>query len=182
MRKGKNEETEIRSSLLNYIKNDPGVTFSRLKITFKMETSTLRYHLEHLEKRERIVKRKMEGRRCYFTPDHTISPDGTSYDPSRMTREQSRVLSEIRGNPGIIWRDLLISTGLNRKDLSSVIKCLREFELIFSYRNGGQVHFRFASREQIRKRVHRLLMIRLVKGEIDESTFLFLEGELNNSS
>lgn len=182
MRKVKSEETEIRCSLLNYIKKDSGVAFPRLKIIFKMEPSTLRYHLEHLERRGRIVKKKIDGKRCYFTPDHTISSDGTSYDPSLMTEEEVKVLSEIKRDPGIIWRDLLISTGMSRKDLSSAVKNLREFELIFSYKNGGHVHFRFASIDQIRKRVHRLLMIRLAKGEIDESTFLFLEGELNNRS
>ncbi len=182
MRKGKNEETEIRSSLLDHIYHDPGVAFPRLRTIFKMEPSTLRYHLEHLERRGRIVKKKIDGKRCYFTPDHIISSDGTSYDPSLMTKEQAKVLSEIKRDPGIIWRDLLISTGLNRKDLSSVIKDLREFELIFSYKNGGHVHFRLASMDQIRKRVHRLLMVRLAKGEMDESTFLFLEGELCNRS
>ena len=61
-------ENKIRRMIYNLIVNYPGVPFNKLIDIFELTESNLRYHLNYLEKNDKI-KSGLEGGMRYYYPN-----------------------------------------------------------------------------------------------------------------
>jgi predicted transcriptional regulator len=169
--------------IFNHIFNYPGVSFNVLKNIFELTDGGLRYHLDYLEKHEKINSELAKGARCYYPSDNgfSISTSQKSYGISglhRLTSQQERILDVIRHHPGIHQKDLIFKTKLTRFQVSKNLHKLQGLNLIKKNRTEGQVCYEYVPDDELKYKLMKRLVIKLLKGEIDEAAFLELKRKL----
>lgn len=162
---------QTRDELLSYIMDRPGVSFSRLMNSLKLNEGTLRYHLNYLEKKELIRSRKEGRRRLYF---YSLSESSIEGGNEILGRYHKRVLTIIRRSPGIGFKDIMGSLDLAKKEVKSILKTLEREHLVWSVENRNGLGFEVVTREKLIKEMLYDLLERFLKGEIDQTTFLRL--------
>lgn len=170
-----------RRMLLNYIQTHPGVPFGRLKDIFDLTDGTLRYHLGYLEKKGE-VKSKFKGGKKIFFPTKMAAASARVKGRSGTSRNQSRMISVIKREPGITKRELYQATNISKRELDRELRKLRDRGVIRRVQEDGYQGFELASEKDMQKEVFKLLVIKLIRREIDEETFNYLKEELENSS
>ena len=172
---------EIRNMLHKHILDYPGVSFQLLKGVFNMSEGNLRYHLNMLEKEEKVRSKIVERERCFFPYDLRDMLGSKGIDPDSLSREESRILRLLRSRKLLSFKELVEGTGLSRKEVSSALRSLKRNSLIVSNSVGDMKIYQLATRKVLAKRMERILLIKLARGEIDEDTFLMLEKELKKN-
>ncbi|AIF70315.1 hypothetical protein PAP_09700 [Palaeococcus pacificus DY20341] len=128
--------TSTREHILQYIKENPGITFRRLVEDLNLGIGTVQYHLSVLEKENLIISKKIGGKRYIFPKEFE-----KEYEPlirAISTSTQRKIL-------------LLLSEGKkNQSEIASLLKLsqatvnyhmnqLEELNLIKKNRRGRQV-------------------------------------------
>jgi predicted transcriptional regulator len=169
-----------RKMIYNYIQEHPGTSFATLRSMFDLTDGTLRYHLGYLEKTGKVNTRHKLGKRVFFPTD--ISGPGYDHpavERDRLNRAQKRIVEVVKGDPGITERELYDASNLTKKALGEQLKILRNMGLIVKDPEDGG--YEYVSRSALKQEVFKLLVIKLIRHEIDEETFHMLKDELEMS-
>lgn len=166
---GPSTEKNKRELILNYISENPGATFRHLEEFFGYSRSTLRYHLDHLERRNRI-RRTREGGNVRF---HRVGSPAEGYGDLKGT--QKRLFRIILGEPGIGLDRIIELSPASKERTRRALRSLMVKDLVVEY---GDRSYRVIDRDEIRKRIYIRLVKDLVSGRIDEATFLELTSDL----
>jgi predicted transcriptional regulator len=177
-------KNETRKLIYNHIKSHPGVSFNILKSVLKINESTLRYHLNYLERSDKISLGSENGRRYYFPyPGKTYvipkAEEPNSLSPYKLSSTQEKIILAIQRNPKINQKDLVNITKINRITLSKNLKQLMDMCLVRKIPNGNSVNYEFLENKQLRYEILKRLIRKLLNNEIDEETFLRLKRELD---
>jgi len=171
---------QTRKMLTDYILENPGVTIKVIAQALKVTPGTLRYHLDHLIKEERVISKREFGRKRYFpylTPSANKLPNSRD---TRITRNHSRVLSLIDSNPGITRSALKEKLNITSKGLSYILDRMKDSYLIREERTGeGPCYYRLSKDELYRESIL-VLSKKLVEGDIDEPTFIALRKDVKD--
>jgi predicted transcriptional regulator len=131
-----------RGRLYEYIKLNPGVTFTALKSELELGNGTLTYHLRTLE-REELIKSTKEGRnRCfYITGTKVQGPGGIKDDIlGALKGVDKKIYALIADTPGIsqmeIFKNLRTETNLAQRTISNHIKMMERRGIITLKRDG----------------------------------------------
>jgi predicted transcriptional regulator len=131
-----------RGRLYEYIKLNPGVTFTALKSELELGNGTLTYHLRTLE-REELIKSSKEGRnRCfYITGTKVQGPGGIKDDIlGALKGVDKKIYALIADSPGIsqmeIFKNLRMETNLAQRTISNHIKMMERRGIITLKRDG----------------------------------------------
>jgi len=168
-----------RRMLFNYIKSHPGVTFGKLREVYDLTDGNLRYHLGYLEKK-RMVKAKYKGGKKVFYPEGMSGAGIEHPGEGALNREQRRILKVVKQYPGITRKEISQITNLGRSKLDSNLKRLRDQGIIRRYEEDGVVLYEYTSKKDLKREMFKLLVIKLIRDEIDEETFNVLKDELEN--
>lgn len=166
-------EHHTRQIIYNYILSRPGVSLVKIKHFFNMNESTLKYHLNYLERSKKIFSKRKSGHRCFYCIDRSksdLSPFPQS-DPQTLTKIQHRLLNLVQNTPGITNKELINITKLNRKKISYNLKRLCDLKLIWQVRNDGIIGYEYITKEKLRDEIFNQLVLELLANEIDEETF-----------
>jgi predicted transcriptional regulator len=170
-------ENEKRRMIYNHISAYPGVSFNVLKNIFELSDGALRYHLNYLEKNNKINCGVDKGTRCYYPSENVgkvqMKP-GEAVEIQRLTPLEERILDSVKYYPGITQKELANRTKLTRFQVSKNIKSLESMNLINKYHSERNVCYEFVPDEELKFKIIKRLVIRLLKNEIDEETFLKL--------
>jgi predicted transcriptional regulator len=170
--------------IYNHIRTNPGVSFIILKRLFNMNDSTLRYHLNYLEKNKKISFGFETGKRNYYPHMNNsqttnnpsdIKPNGTF----ELSGTQENIITTIKKYPGINQKELVNRTGINRLTINRNLKRLVQLCLVRQIPNGNKVNYEYIENEQLRYEILKRLLIKLLKKEIDEETFIDLKRKLD---
>jgi predicted transcriptional regulator len=165
--------------LITHITTYPGVTFKTLKKVFVIPDSTLRYHLNYLEKKGEIKTKLESNQRCYYPVDSLVLDKNADMESTtrakKLTKLQERIIFVIKGNPWISQKDLATKTKLKRFILKYYLKRLIEFGIVQRKKIGREVCYRYISEKELRKKVLRRLILKVLNNEIDEHTFIELK-------
>ena len=177
-------ENETRKLIYDHIMAHPGVSFIILKSVFKLNDSTLRYHLNYLERSEKISFGIEKGSRYYYPHlggRHIIQKaEGTNtLTAYELTITQEKIISTIKRYPKINQKELVKLTRINRITLSNNLKKLMSLCLIRKVPNGNKVQYEYLENKQLRYEILKHLIKRLLSNELDEDTFLKLKRELD---
>lgn len=162
--------------LYSHIVEYPGVLFSTLKKIYDLNDSTLRYHLNYLERAQRISHNIENGKLHYYP--YTYSRDA-QIKTQELTTHQEHILDAIKQSPGINQTELMTKTSLERHILTYNISKLIEFGLVRKDNHEKNVCYEFIPDELLQYEMLKVLTIKLVNNEIDEQTFLRLKNKLN---
>lgn len=174
-------DNEIRKMIYNHIIAYPGVSYFTLKKVFDLADGTLRYHLNYLERSEKISFGLEKGKRYYYPNHGEILANNRISDNSKLfelTSRQERLLGTIKRYPGITQKELVNKTGMNRLTIINNLKKLIALDLIRKTPNGNNVYYEFITNEQLRYEILKKLVIKLLKKEITEEKFLKLKRKL----
>ena len=169
-----------RRMVYNYISSHPGVSFQRIRKVLDLNSSTLRYHLQYLEKAGKIVL-EMEGGKKFYYP-RGLGSDSQGTESSELSKKERRVLESIKKNPGISKRGLSNYTNLNGSTVSKCIRTLRDKKLIWKVREGRSTGYEHISKEKLKQEMLKLLIDRFLNNEISKERFLALKEELEKDS
>ena len=174
-------EHNTRKTIYNHIAEYPGVTFSTLKSFYDISESTLRYHLKYLERGEQISPRLESGQLHYY-PNITINSisniSGVNPNRSNLTPHQERILITIKQNPGINQTELMEKTSFKRHVLTYNISKLIDMGRVRKFNHVRNVCYEYITNELLESEMLKVLVIKLLNNEIDESSFLMLKDRL----
>jgi len=174
------EKNKTRRMIFNHILQYPGVEYSILKRVINIPESTLRYHLQYLEKHNKILNRHQQGKRCFF-PSTDVSLSEKEPFIDQTIRNQSSVLKIIKRSPGITQKELIQSTRLKRSTISSIVNRLNSQQLIRCVRQGKNTTYYHVNEKDQKQELLRKLVVKLVNNEIDENTFNMLKNYLEEA-
>ena len=118
----------VRLRLSQLVAANPGIHFKELRRQSGLANGVLIHHLGKLEK-SGLVSAKDAGRyRCYFPP-HTGIVNGLALAAVKADGAQ-KVLSALRGRPGLGLRELTTSTGLVRSTVQYHLQRLQDAGLV----------------------------------------------------
>lgn len=173
-------ENRTRKMIFNHISTHPGVSFSIIKKVFDLTESTLRYHLNYLESHKEIKSNIVGKNKCYYLNQNYIFNPRIDTEPSayRLNRNQELLISAIQHHPGITQKELLFKTGLKRITLAQNIRKLLDYGVVRKEPNGRFICYYYISDKELREKILKRLITKLLNDEIDEKTFLALKRKL----
>jgi predicted transcriptional regulator len=174
-------ENKIRKMIFTHILEYPGVSFSTLKKVYDLNDSTLRYHLNYLERAEKIRSQKENGKLHYYPyqSNQEISNHG-NINPKiqNLTTHQKQILNTIKQYPGINQTELITKTSLQRHILTYNISQLINMGIVRKFNNERNVCYEYITDDTLKYEMLKVLVIKLLNNEIDEQTFLKLKSKL----
>lgn len=179
MKRERESVNPTREALERYIIENPGSSFNRIMMVFKMNAGTLRYHLEYLEGAKRIKMVKKGSNRCYF-PDYLASFLSCGTDGKQLSTMEKRIASVISRNPGISRKELLSSVDIRRHDLTQIIRKLKEKNVIWENDSDHEATYEPVTKEKLIGEVMAVLIEKLLDNEIDFETFRAIKDKLGS--
>ncbi len=177
-------EHRSRKLIFNFISSNPGVSFGAIRGFLDINESTLKYHLNYLEKNNRIYSKHQGRQRCYYSKQRNITEIYTSTNerPSltNLTETQKLLVNLILKNPGINQKKLRKITKLNKKSISYNIKRLGEQKIIWVVKCDGKVGYEYVTHDKLREEMLNQLVLKLLYNEIDEQTYHKIMKKLKN--
>lgn len=174
-------ENYIRKLIHTHIVEYPGVSFSTLKKFYDLNDSTLRYHLNYLERAQRISS-NLESGKLHYYPYNSMSPgsnpSNTNLQIHELTSHQEHILNVIKHNPGINQTELIAKTNLKRHILSYNISQLIDKCLVRKTKHEKNVCYEYIPDELLQHEMLKVLAIKFLNNEIDEQTYLRLRSKL----
>ena len=171
---------DIRGLILEHIREHPGISFQVLRSAFKIPSGTLRYHLDHLVKKRKIVQEKVRNQRHYFSYLRWKFPQCP--DNISLSGSQESILDLILENPGIGRKEILARSRSDRTALTNDLKQLRKHRLIKKISAEGRSDgYRAITRDDLKSDMFRILVRKYVDNEIDRETFFDMMKELEIS-
>jgi predicted transcriptional regulator len=172
-------EHRTRKQVFNYIQSYPGVSFGSIQRFFDVNESTLKYHLNYLERSNKIYSKREGKRRCYFCENHSGEhPENQNgVDLNVLNKNQKMILNLVHKHPGVTKKELLTKTKLNRNTLSYNLQVLVDRHVIWQV-GEFEMGYEYITPEKLQQEMYNRLLMRLLKDEIDEDTFLKIKKKL----
>ena len=174
-------ENQIRKTIYSHIVEYPGVSFSTLKRVYDLNDGTLRYHLNYLERAQKIAS-KLENGKLHYYPYAQSTIDSklasTNLKSRELTPHQELILNAIKRYPGINQTELIAKTSLKRHILTYNVSHLIDLGMIKKNNHVRNVCYEYIPDELLQYEMLKMLTIKFLNNEIDEQTFLKLRSRL----
>lgn len=167
--------SKTRKILYEYIRDNPGTTFQVLKNIFRLSEGGLRYHLQYLERRNKILTKKNGkesgyfpccGRRLRLAFDAKLSPD------------QERILEIIMDHPGIPLKELKERSGMVSQSFIYTMRKLKQSKIIWKTKTDKGIGYEVVTRERLVDEMFLSLMKKFTNGEISRDEMMDLIAKL----
>jgi predicted transcriptional regulator len=176
-------ENKIRRMIFNLIVEYPGVSFNVIKNIFELTESGIRYHLNYLEKNNKISSSMERGIKCYQPHPASVSiPISTKevFGSHKLPPHQELILTTIMRYPGINQKDLIKRTGINRFKINRDIRSLKSLNLIKNTRQHNITCYEYIPDVELKFKILKGFMVKYLNSEIDEETFFRLIKRLGD--
>jgi predicted transcriptional regulator len=170
-------ENKFRRMLYNHIISYPGVSFNTLKNIYELTESGLRYHLNYLEKNNKISSSVERGIRCYFPhPTSVMIPKNAKnvLESQKLPPHQELILTTIMRYPGISQKELIKRTGIKQFKLSRDIRTLSRLNLIKNTKRQNTSCYEYIPNIEMKFQIIKGFIVKYIKAEIDEETLIRL--------
>jgi DNA-binding MarR family transcriptional regulator len=121
-------KNDLRKRILDLIKAEPGIYFSKIRDAVNVDSNTLIWHLKMLEKFDFVRVEKFGNSTVFFDKflDKTLDP----FYYYIHKEDSTDIFKQIATNPGLSFQDLLHVLNLPRTTLVRKLKALIEIGLL----------------------------------------------------
>jgi len=119
--------------IFKLIVNYPGVSFNKILDIFELTDSNLRYHLNYLEKNNKISSVLESAIRCYYPHPSSVKLLNNRQDnleSYKLTTEQEHLLKIIKNYPKINQKDLIKRSKMKHATAIRNLNSLKNMKLI----------------------------------------------------
>ena len=174
------KDHKTRLLLFEYINENPGSTFKRLKSTLNLSDSTLRYHLGYLLKRSRIVQEKDGREKCYYSYLKKRFPFS---DPKlALNKKQERILQIISIEPLIGYKDLKNKSGMDSSTFKYNMKQLKKKKLIWKVTHDSVSGYDIITKERLSNEMFLIMVNKYLDGEVEKDMMMSIVEKLKDFS
>ncbi|WP_394358137.1 winged helix-turn-helix transcriptional regulator [Methanothrix sp.] len=114
-----------RSMVLDYISHNPGSHMRKIARDLDMRLSTLRYHLDYLEKKGSIVCQRQNNLKVYFVQGK-LKPMERTLAPLLQQKRFRDIILILIGSPGLKFSQIVDSLSISPSTASKHIRGLRK--------------------------------------------------------
>lgn len=174
-------ENQIRKMIYAHIVEYPGVSFIKLKRVYDLNDGTLRYHLNYLQRAQKITSKIESGKLHYYPRAKFVinsNLTNTNLKSHQLTPHQELILNAIKQYPGVNQTELIAKTSLKRHILTYNISQLIDLGMVKKNNHVQYVCYEYIPEELLQYEMLKMLTIKLLNNEIDEQTFLKLRSRL----
>ncbi|MGA1794021.1 MAG: helix-turn-helix domain-containing protein [Thermoplasmatota archaeon] len=165
-----------RKALYKFILENPGTSFQFIRNVLRIPEGTLRYHLQHLQRSNRIVREKNGKELCYYSKFHRDHPE--CHLEVELSPKQKLLLDLIREDPGATRKELMSRSRLSRRELNYSLRRLRDLKLIWKKQTVKGEGFEVISKDTFKDEMFKMLVDRLLTGELTIERFRTLRDRL----
>jgi len=165
-----------RRMLYKFILDNPGTSFQFIRSVLKIPEGTLRYHLLHLQRSNRIIREKKGKELCYFSAFHRDHPE--CHLDVELNPKQKLLLDLIREDPGATRKELMSRSRLTRRELNYSLRRLRDLKLIWRTKTAKGEGFEVISKDTFKDEMFKMLVDRLLCGDLTIERFRTLRDRL----
>lgn len=141
---------ENRRQIFNYILDNPGAHLRKISRDLDIHLSTLRYHLDYLEKKGLIVCQKENNLKLYFASGKLNSTEKnlTSLLQQKRFRDTIIILIE---SPGLISSQIADELSMNYSTTSKYVNILEERGILFHEKVGREKRYYIRDEQKVIK-------------------------------
>ena len=138
--RGQNDLLENARLIFEFIERNPGMHLREIARGLKIHTSTLRYHLNYLEKNKLIVSKKEENIKIFFIADKLSSVDKKITSLLQQKRFRDIILLIIVSS-GLTHSEICNKLSIKPPTLSKYINILESREIVRHDKNGREKRY-----------------------------------------
>ena len=166
-----------RQILYQFIVDNPGTSFQLIRRILKIPEGTLRYHLQHLQRSNRIVREKQGKNLCYYSKFRIENPE--CHLDVKLNPDQELLIQLIRDDPGITRKELMIRSKLSRRSLNYDLRRLKDLRLVIQVETRDGKGYEALSKDRLKDEMFKILVDRLLNGELTLEKFRLLRDRLD---
>lgn len=181
------KETQVdnRALILSYISDNPGSHLRKMARDLNISLSTLRYHLDYLEKKGEISCQKQNNLKVYFRSDK-LKPHEKMLTPILQQKHYRDIILALIESPGLTFSQIANKLSMGNSSASKYINTLEAQEILFHRKFGREKKYYINDEKSIielmttyKKFVADMSYeVRTPMNTIMGMTSLLLEGEL----
>ncbi|MGA1822821.1 MAG: winged helix-turn-helix transcriptional regulator [Thermoplasmatota archaeon] len=169
---------DTRRLLYEYIRDNPGATYRMLKKAFKLTDGTLRYHLDYLQRKRKVVQEKSGREKCYFSYLKKRFPFS---DPDlHLNEAQEKLLDIISRDPGLSIGDLRRRSGMKRESFQYNLRKLKKLKLVWRVKGIEGSGYEIVTRERLADEMFLLTVNRFLDGKIEKEEMMSIIERLKD--
>ncbi len=129
-----------RKIILSYILDNPGSYMRKIARDLGMSLSTLRYHLEYLEKKGEVVCQRQNNLKVYFISDK-LKPHEKVLIPILQQKHYRDIILNLIEAPGLTPSQIADKLSVSNSSASKYISLLEDQEILFHRRSGREKNY-----------------------------------------
>lgn len=129
-----------RRMVLNYISNNPGSHMRKIARDLDMRLSTLRYHLDYLEKKGSIACQKQNNLKVYFAQGK-LKPLERTLAPLLQQKRFRDIILILIESPGLTFSQIADNLSISPSTASKYISVLEEKKILYHERSGREKNY-----------------------------------------
>ncbi len=141
---------ENRRLVFNYISDNPGNHLRKISRDLNINLSTLRYHLDYLEKKELISCNKENNLKIYFAHGK-LNPREKTLTPLLQQKRFRDIILVAIESPGSTSSQIADKLSMNPSTASKYINILERREVLFHEKIGREKRYRINDEKSIVK-------------------------------
>lgn len=133
-------EAENRRFILSYISDNPGSHLRKIARDLNISLSTLRYHLDYLEKRGEIICQKQNNMKVYFLPDK-LKPHEKVLVPILQQKHYRDIILALLETPGLKSSQIADKLSMGSSSASKYLNLLEDQEILLHRKSGREKNY-----------------------------------------
>ncbi|MFB3764660.1 MAG: response regulator [Methanotrichaceae archaeon] len=133
-------QVENRSLILSYISDNPGSHLRKIARDLDISLSTLRYHLDYLEKKGEISCQRQNNLKVYFRSDK-LKPHEKILTPILQQKHYRDIILALIESPGLTFSQIANKLSIGSSSASKYINLLEDQGILFHRKAGREKNY-----------------------------------------
>jgi signal transduction histidine kinase/DNA-binding response OmpR family regulator len=144
------EDTGIdnRKAVLDYISDNPGAHLRKIARDLDIHLSTLRYHLDNLEKQGLIGCQKQNNLKVYFTSGK-LKPIEKTLTPLLQQKRFRDIILVLIDYPGLTFSQIVEKLSIGTSTASKYINTLEDQKILFHEKSGREKKYYLSDEKSV---------------------------------